>query len=166
DALLEVVEGADLDVHLELMLEVADGLLVDVVRPVVEDQRAALAGCGGRDRLADQRELGGGVERRDRDVAEVRSSAGGGARLGARREDRGQARDRDRRTSRPVQELPAGDIPGMPHLPPPLPSDGADLDRPFSVDGAEYHRSTALCKVAVASPDMPSARPQVREPFS
>ena len=56
DALLHVVEGRDLDLDAELVLELLDLLLVDVVGPVVETSGPDSSGVLGRDRVAVERE--------------------------------------------------------------------------------------------------------------
>src|SRR6185436_11992164 len=97
------VERRDLDVDLELVLELTNDLLVDVVGPVVEDEGPFLDRRVRGDRVLRQRKLNGLVERRDRYIREIGGASGRRAGLRARRQDRGQARDRDRRTSRPRQ---------------------------------------------------------------
>ncbi len=108
DALLHVVEGRDLDVDPELFLELGDDLLVDVVGPVVEHQRARLERRVGRDRVHRDRQLHGVLERGDRDLGRAGARGPRGRVIGLRtcREDRGERGDRDRAARRLAQELP------------------------------------------------------------
>ena len=149
DALLQVVEGGDVDRNAELVFELVDHRLPDVIGPVVQDQRARFDRCVGRDRVLTQGERDRVLERGDRDL--TRAAHAGGARLRARGQDRGQARHGDRRAARAGQELPAGQVLAG-HLFLLCWSGALRFDPRFKRRCAEYHRSTSLCKVGAASP--------------